>query len=105
MFKRTDKRFDIFLARDFILLKADLKCIHSKNPDTIGKRIKEGSSQATRLIIDIQYDISTRDLIIGLKTGCERNKQLAEIILFYNSKFYRLEKSLILSKNIHDALK
>jgi hypothetical protein len=38
MFNRAEKRYDVLLLRDTIILKADLKCIHSKNPDTIGKR-------------------------------------------------------------------
>jgi hypothetical protein len=35
MFKHSEKRYDVLLLRDTVILKADLKCIFSKNPNTI----------------------------------------------------------------------
>src|ERR1700754_4625211 len=65
-FNRTEKKFDIFILRDHILLKADLKEIFSINPLTIAKRIKEGCDQAPRVVLDIKSDIHKLDLIDGL---------------------------------------
>lgn len=93
------------MSRGHIFLEADLKCITTSNPDTIGKRIKEGSEQATRIVLDITSAIRKKELIIGLKTGCGRNDLLKEILLFYNSSFYCLPKTLILSKNIFSVIK
>lgn len=56
MFKRNQKKFDIYLLRDTVVLEADLKCISSKHPDTIANRIISGSDQASRLVIDIRSD-------------------------------------------------
>lgn len=104
-FKRNDKKFDVFLSRGHIFLESDLKCITTTNPDTIGNRIKEGSEQSTRIVLDITSPIERRNLIEGLKTGCERNRTLIEIMIFYNSKFYCLPKTQILSRKIFDVLK
>ena len=49
-FKRSEKKFDVFLSRGHIFLESDLKCISSTNPDTIGNRIKEGSEQSVRVV-------------------------------------------------------
>lgn len=105
IFKRGDKKFDIFLIRDIVILKADLKNIYSKNPDTIGQRIKEGSDQASRIVINVVSDIRKSVLIDGLRSGAEKNNLLKEILLIYKSKFYRLPKPLILSKNIYQIIK
>lgn len=104
MFERTEKKFDVFLFRDTIIFKADLKSVSSKNADTIANRIKGGSEQATRVVIDITSDIEKKDLIDGLRSGVERNHLIREVLLFYNSRFYRLPKYLILSKNIYQVL-
>ena len=104
MFKRQEKKFDIFLLRDTVILKADLKNITSKNPDTIAKRIKGGSDQANRVVIHINSDIEKRDLIDGLRSGVERNSLIKEILLFYKRRYYRLPKSLILSREIFKIL-
>jgi hypothetical protein len=103
-FKREEKKYDVFLLRNHIILEADLKCIASINPDTIGKRIKEGSEQAKTIILDIHSAINKRDIIIGLKTGCTKNDFIKEILLFYNSRFYRLRKSQIMGKAIFDII-
>lgn len=100
MFERGQKRFDIFLIRDTIILKADLKSISSKNPDTIAKRIKEGTEQASRIVLHVNSDIEKKNLINGLKSGVERNVQIKEILLFYKHRFYRLPKNLILSNRL-----
>jgi len=72
LFQRHQKRFDIYLIRDHIIIEADLKTITSKNPDTIANRVKSGSEQATRLVIDIQSDIHYKLLIDGLRSGCQK---------------------------------
>lgn len=105
MFKRDEKRFDVFLIRDTVILKADLKAITSKNADTIAKRIVGGSDQASRVVIDICSDIDKNTLIDGLRSGVERNNLIVEILLIYKNRFYRLPKSLILSKRIYEVLK
>ena len=105
LFNRSDKKFDVFLIRDHVILKADLKCISSKNPDTIANRIKSGSNQATRIVIDINSDIDYKKLIDGLRSGVSKNNLIKEILLFYNHKFYRLSCKIILSKNVYKILK
>lgn len=105
MFKRNDKRFDIFIIRNHVLLRADLKCITSKNPDTIAKRIKSGSDQASRIVIEIASDIEKKELIAGLRSGVYNNKLLKEIFLFYKGFFYVLPCNLIASKNIYNTIK
>ncbi len=104
MFHRNEKKFDVFLMRDTIIFKADLKSISSKNPDTIANRIKGGSQQASRVVIDITSDVERNVLIDGLRGGVERNSLIKEILLFYKSRFYRLSKELILSKKIYNML-
>jgi len=105
LFKRNDKKFDIFLLRDHIILKADLKTITSKNPDTIARRIKDGSDQASRIILDIRSDIQAGTLIDGLRSGSSKNDLLVEVLLFYRNKFYVLDKKQILGKNIYSLIK
>lgn len=105
MFLREQKKFDIFLIKDTVILKADLKCITSQNSTSISKRIKEGSDQASRVVIHINSNIARKDLIIGLRQGVNRNNLIKEILLVYNKKLYRLPKSLIVSDNIHKVLK
>jgi hypothetical protein len=104
-FKRNEKKFDIFLSRGHIFLESDLKCITSTNPDTIGNRIKEGSEQSARVVLDVTSRIAKKKLIEGLKTGCERNNELKEILLFYNSAFYRLAVTQITSRRIFELIK
>ncbi|HWK04918.1 MAG TPA: hypothetical protein VNS58_14855 [Puia sp.] len=105
MFQRGKKKFDIYLLRDTVILEADLKCISSKNPLTIAYRIKEGSEQASRVVVDIKSDIYTNDLIDGLRSGTGKNNLIKEIFLFYKNKFYILPKNLIWSKQIYNILK
>lgn len=105
MFKRDQKKFDIYLLRDTIILEADLKCVFSVNPDTVANRIISGSDQASRVVLDIKSNISIKDLIDGLRSGTAKNNLIKEILLFYRNKFYMLSKSLILSKRIFDILK
>jgi len=104
-FTRYQKKFDVFLARDYVLLEADLKCITTVSARTLAKRIKEGSEQASRVVLDITSPIQKNILIDGLKEGCERNEQLVEVMLFYNSKFYRFPKDEVLSKNVWKIFK
>ncbi len=104
MFKRADKRFDVFLIRDHVILKADLKSITSKNPDTIANRIKEGSQQASRVVLDILSNIESSSLIDALRSGVNRNNLIKEVLLLYKNHFYRLPKEEILSKKIYGLL-
>ncbi|HEX9512256.1 MAG TPA: hypothetical protein VF939_17310 [Puia sp.] len=105
MFKRGKKKFDIYLLRDTVILEADLKCISSKNPLTIAYRIKEGSEQASRVVIDITSDIDKKTLIQGLRSGIYKNNLLSEILLFYKKRFYRLPKTLIQGQRIYEVIK
>lgn len=105
IFKRDEKRFDIFLIREHVILKADMKSITSKNPDTIANRIKGGSDQASRVVVDICSDIEKKYLIAGLRSGVENNKLIKEIFLFYKNGFYKLPKDLIKSRRIFDVIK
>ncbi len=105
MFTRFGKRFDVYLCKGHILLQADLKSLTTKNPDTIGQRIKGGSNQASRVVLDITSDITARVLIDGLKLGCKRNDTLVQIILCYKNKCQVLTKEQILSKKIFDLVK
>jgi len=104
-FNKSEKKFDVFLSRGHIFLEFDLKCISSTNPDTIGNRIKEGSEQAARIVLDVTSQIQKKRLIDGLKIGCERNRELKEILLFYNSAFYRLPVTQIVSRRIFEIIK
>jgi hypothetical protein len=104
MFKRGDKKFDVFLIKEHAILKADLKYITSKNPNTIANRIKEGCDQASRVVIDIASDISVRDLIDGLRSGAFKNKLLLQLFLFYKGGFYILNREIIESKHIHGLI-
>lgn len=104
MFSKEEKKFDVFLIRGHVILKAEMKCISSKNPDTIAKRIKEGLEQASRIVLDIVSDIETRTLIDGLRSGIERRSGLKELLLFYRNRFYRLTRQEILGKNIFKIL-
>lgn len=105
LFRREEKKFDVFLIRGTVMLRADLKCITTKNPDTIAKRIKEGSDQASRVVVDVQSDIEIKALIDGLRSGSVKNSLLKEIFLFYRNKLYILPKNLILSERIYKLLK
>jgi hypothetical protein len=105
IFPRHHKRFDVYLIRGHVILKADLKSVVSKNPDTIAQRIKDGAQQTNRLVIDIVSDISTRSLIDGLRSGVIRQKTLVEILLFFRNRFYRLTRQEINGKDIYKILK
>ena len=105
-FNRWQKKHDVFLIKNHIFLEADLKCLSStKNIDTIGKNIKRGSEQAKTLVVDVQISIERKKLIEGLRSGCVKNDLLSSIYLFYNSRFYELPKSKIMSNKIFDTLK
>lgn len=105
MFKREGKKFDVFLVRDSVILKADMKNISSKNADNIAKRIREGSDQASRLIIHIASNIEKKDLINGLINGVKGNKLIKAILLIYKGKFYELTEATILNKNLFQLIK
>jgi hypothetical protein len=91
--------------RDTIILEADLKHVSSKSPLTIAYRIKEGSDQAPRIVLDIASDIDAKTMIQGLRSGVYKNRLLKEILLFYKRKFYRLPKSLVMSNRIYEIIK
>lgn len=103
-FEKGQKKFDVFLCRDHMLLEVDLKSLTSVLPNTIGEKIKKGSDQAPRLVLDVQSNIGKMDLIDGLRQGCERNDIIVQIYLFYKTKFYSLQKNQILSRNIFDII-
>jgi hypothetical protein len=105
MFAKKEKRFDIILIRDHIILKAELKSIASKNPDTIAKRIIEGSEQSTRLVLDILSNVEKKILVDALQSGIYRNRKVVEVLLFYKSSFYRLPRNLIKSRRIFNIIK
>jgi hypothetical protein len=105
LFRRGTKKFDIYLIKDTVILEADLKYLSTKNPLTIAARIKEGSEQAARLVIEIASDIHYKLLIQGLRSGIYKNISLKEILLIYKRQFYRLPRNLIMSKRIFDILK
>ena len=67
VFQRGSKKFDVYLLRDTIILEADLKCIFSKSPYTLAGRIREGSEQASRIVLDV---VSEMDKSI---TGCPKH--------------------------------
>jgi hypothetical protein len=104
MFRRAEKKFDVFLIKDHLLFKADLKNIISKNPDTIANRISEGASQADRLVLMIESDIKKVKLIDGLRSGMYKAGSLKEIFLYYRGKFIRLNTDLVNNKNIYKLL-
>ena len=104
-FPNLGKRFDVFLCKENVMLQADLKSLTTKNPDTIAKRIKEGSDQANRIVLDINSDINTNDLITGLRSGCARNDKLIEIILLFKSRCYFLLKEKVMSNRIFNEFK
>jgi hypothetical protein len=105
MFQRDQKKFDVYLIKNTVLLEADLKCITSMNPDTISKRIIGGSEQASRLVVDIRSNILSVNLIDGLRSGTEKNPLIKEILLLYRKRLYVLPKTLICSKRIFEVLK
>lgn len=105
MFAISDKKFDVFLIKDTIMLKADLKAITSNLPNTVANRIIGGSEQASRVVVHILSDISSKVLINALRTGCYRNKKIIEILLIYKNSFYKLRKGLIINKLIFTIIK
>lgn len=104
-FSYNGKKFDVFLCRNHIMVESELKHINTRRADTIAVRIKAGSDQSSKLVLDIASNIGKLTLIDGLRSGCERNNLINEIMLFYNGRFYRLLKSEILSKNIYQLIK
>jgi hypothetical protein len=95
LFTREQKCFDIYLAKEHILLRADLKAIFSKNPMTIANRIKDGSEQSSIIVLEVCSDLETSILIDGLRSGACKNKLLKEIMLLYKGRLIRLQKSQI----------
>lgn len=105
LFAKTEKRFDVFLIRDHVILKAELKNISSQKPNTITKRITEGAEQSSRLVLNILSNIERKTLIDGLQSGTYKNEKVKEILLFYNSRFYRLRRGQIISRRIFNIIK
>jgi hypothetical protein len=105
MFKRSQKKFDVYLLRDTVILEADMKSVISTNPDTIGNRIIDGSNQASRVVLDVQSAIPAMDLIDGLRSGTGKNDLIKEVLMFYRNKFYVLPVNLIWSKRIFEIIK
>lgn len=105
MFARHDKRFDVFIIKGTVMLKADLKAINSQNPNTISNRIKEGSYQASRIVLHILSGVSAKNLIQAMRSGCYKSSTLKEIFLLYKGSFYVLPINLITSNRIFSILK
>ena len=105
MFDTHARKFDVFLIWDAVMLKADLKFITSTNPDTIAGRIKYGSTQASRVVLQIACNIRPKVLIDALRSGCFKNETIVDILLIYKNCCYILPKNLILSKRISTVLK
>lgn len=105
LFKPYEKKFDILLLRDSIMLRAEMKMYFGGTPTTLAKRIVEGSRQASRVIIDIRSSIPPNFVVEGLRSSCYKNDLLREILLFYRGKFYLLPKSLINNKRIYYLIK
>lgn len=105
MFKRNEKKFDVFLLRDTIIIEADMKNVSTKNPHNIARRIKEGSEQASRVIVNITSNVKKKILIDGLRKGVQGNKLIEEIILIYKRRMYRLSVSAIESPLAFEVIK
>jgi len=105
MFQRGAKKFDIYILRDSIILEADLKCISSRSPLTIAYRVREGSEQASRVVVPITSDLDSKIQIQGLRSASFNNSLLKEILLIYKRKVYRLPKTLVMSDRIFDIIK
>lgn len=105
MFSAQSRKFDVFLIKGTIMLKADLKCITSKHPDTIAERIKYGSTQASRVVLHVLSDTKPNKLVDALRSGCYKSSNLVEIFLVYKNCFYKLPKNLITSKRILEIIK
>jgi hypothetical protein len=88
-----------------IILEADLTCISSQSPLTVAYRIREGSEQASRVVVHIASDLDGKILIQALRNASYRNRLLKEVLLIYKRKYYRLPKSLIMSDRIFDIIK
>ncbi len=104
MFARHEKKFDVFLLRDHILLRADLKTVISSSPLTIADRLVDGSRQSSRVVLDLRSNISSKVLIQSLRSSCHGNKLLKEVFLFYKGKFYGLSTNLIISRSIFQII-
>lgn len=105
VFVRGSRRFDVYLLRDTIILEADLKCIFSKSPYTMAGRIREGSEQASRIVLDVVSEMDKKSIIQGLRGGVYKNGLVKEVFLFYKNKYYHLPKELIESKRIFEIIK
>ena len=77
MFKRGQKRFDIYAIRNNgILLKADLKANFEPTKNSIFNAIKSGGKQADHIVLEIKSAIQIEDLINGLEEGCRDEKNV-----------------------------
>lgn len=106
MFKRGQKRFDIYAIRkNGILFKADLKANFEPTKNSIFNAIKSGGKQADHIVLEIKSAIQIEDLISGLEEGCRDEKNVKTIMLFYKKRFFNLDRNTILSKRIYKLLK
>lgn len=100
LFGIDQKKFDVFLIKDHLFLKGELKCISSKRSKTISNRIMEGAEQAERVIVDMRGDIAKKTLINALRRSARKANLLTEIWLFYKNSFYTLPRKMINSRKI-----
>jgi hypothetical protein len=106
MFKRGEKRFDIYLLRnDESIIRADLKTNIVPTKNAIYKLIQAGDKQADNIVLDIHSSIKSENLIQGLKEGLKSTKNLKSVLLFYKRKYYYLNTKTIMSKRIYKILK
>jgi hypothetical protein len=91
------------LTIDYDHEKLTAICLAQVNYDVVFA--PSGSSQASRVILDIKPDILPKDLIDGLRSGTGKNNLVKEIFLFYRNRFYVLPRNLIWSKRIFKILK
>jgi hypothetical protein len=106
MFKRGQKRFDIFvIQKDGVLINADLKTNFEPSKNAIYNLIKSGGKQADHIVLDIRSSIPVDGLVSGLKEGLRDEKRVKSVMLFYKKHFFNLDRNTILSKRIYKLLK
>jgi hypothetical protein len=105
MFKKKDKKYDIFALTEKTLTKADLKANFTPTSNAVYNSIVSGNKQAKHIVLDIKSLISTDELIQGLRDGIADSKGIQSIKLFYKKKYYELDRNLIFSKRIYSIFK
>jgi hypothetical protein len=106
MFKRNEKRFDIFLIKNNeVVIKADLKSNFEGTVNSISNSIVAGNEQAENIVIDFLSNIHYKNLIDGLRMGLKASSKIKNLIIFYKKEYYAFDRSIIFSKQIYRLLK